>query len=265
MRTTVARIAVVCVSIVAVNLIFAGQGLAAIDTASIAGTWLFDEGKGDVAKDSSKSGNDGKLVGAPKWVDGKLGKALDFNGTSDYVEVADSDSLDITDSITIVAWIYKRSDAIHGGTIVGKWKQAGDTWSYVLYGLGDTGGGFRLMWTDKPVNQTNLEGPYQLPNNEWIHYAATYDGSTMRVFANAEEIVNIAANKEINVSVNPVWIGNDGYQQHFNGVIDEVAIFNVALNESDIKNIMTQGLASATAVSSVDKAASTWGNMKADH
>lgn len=265
MRDIALRISILFISLIFISLIISGQCIAVINPTSVIGAWLFDEGEGNIAKDSSKNKNDGKLIGPPKWTNGKIGKALDFNGVSDYVEVADSDSLDITDSITIVAWIYKRSDAVHGGTIVAKWKQAGDTWSYVLYGLGDSGGGFRLMWTDKPINQTNLEGPYQLPNNEWVHYAATYDGSTMRVFSNAKEICNISANKKINVSVNPVWIGNDGYQQHFNGIIDEVAIFNTALTESDIKNIMTQGIAAVTAVSSVRKLICLWGSIKTDH
>lgn len=252
----------VCISLIVVSLIFVDVSNAKVDPASAIGAWLFDEGSGNKVKDSSKNGNDGKLTGT-KWVDGKFGKALDFNGSSDYVEIPDSDSLDVTNSIAIVAWIFKKADASHGGTIVGKWKQMGDTWSYVLYGLGDSGGGFRLMWTDKPTNQTNLEGPYQLPNNEWIHYAATYDGSIMRVFSNAKELVNIAANKKINISTNPVWIGNDGYQQHFNGIIDEFAIFNTALSENDINSIMTQGLALALAVGpSASRLVNTWGKIK---
>jgi hypothetical protein len=240
---------------------FVGQSFAKIDKQSIAGAWLFDENTGKVAKDISENGNDGNLMGNPKWVNGKFGKALDFNGSTDYVEVANSDSLDITNAITIVAWIYKRSDAVHGGTIVGKWKQVGNTWSYVLYGLGDAGGGFRLMWDDKPT-QTNLEGPYQLPNNDWVHYAATYDGSSMKVFENGKEIATINANRKINVSANPVWIGNDGYQQHFNGILDEVAIFNVALTVNEIKSIMEEGLSKTLAVSASGKVTLTWGNIK---
>ena len=159
-----------------------------------------------------------------------------------------------------MAWIFKRSDAIHGGTIVGKWKQNGDVWSYVLYGLGDSGGGWRLRWND--ASQTNLEGPYQLPNNEWVHYAATYDGSTMVVYENAKEIMNIAADKEIAVTDNPVWIGNDGYQQHFNGLLDEVGIFSAALSVDEIEDIMTKGLAAVLAVDSIGKSAVTWGDIK---
>jgi len=236
-----------------------GQSSAKIDSKSIVGMWLFDEGEGKVAKDSSANKNDGKPIGNPKWVEGRFGKALDFNGSSDYVEVADSKSLDITGDITIVLWLYKRPAG--RGTLVGKWKQVGDVWSYVLYDRGEGGGGWRLRWSDQ--SQTNLEGPYTLPDNEWVHNAATYDGSSMKVFENGEEIGNIAANKQIDVTDNPVWIGNDGYQQHFNGILDEVAIFNVALTKGDIQNIMDEGLEQAFAVADIsDKLTTTWSAIK---
>ena len=240
-------------------VLLAAQGHA-IDKRSLAGAWLFDEGSGNTAGDMSGNSNDGELKGNPEWSEGQFGKALDFNGSSDYVEVPHSDSLSITGDITIVAWIFKRSDAIHGGTIVGKWKQNGDVWSYVLYGLGDSGGGWRLRWND--ASQTNLEGPYQLPNDEWIHYAATYDGSTMVVYENAKEIVSIAADKEIAVTDNPVWIGNDGYQQHFNGLLDEVGIFSVALTVDEIEDVMARGLTTVLAVDSIGKSVVTWGHIK---
>ncbi len=47
------------------------------------GIWLFDEGNGDIAKDSSGNGNEGQIMNAPEWVDGKSGKALRFDGVDD--------------------------------------------------------------------------------------------------------------------------------------------------------------------------------------
>ena len=70
--------------------------------------------------------------------------------------------------------------------------------------------------------------------------------------------------KRSDVTDNPVWIGNDGYQQHFNGLIDEVAIFNVALTVDEIKRIIKQGLSEVLAVSPRGKIALTWGRIKND-
>jgi len=67
----------------------------AIDKSSIVAVWLFDEGSGQVAHDSSENGNDAEFQGQPKWVDGKFSKALWFNGSTDYIAAPDSESLDI--------------------------------------------------------------------------------------------------------------------------------------------------------------------------
>ncbi|HJO12307.1 MAG TPA: hypothetical protein QGI39_09750, partial [Gammaproteobacteria bacterium] len=53
------------------------------------GFWQFDEGKGDQAADASGNKFQGKMIGNPKWVEGKVGKALQFDGAKAYVEVAD--------------------------------------------------------------------------------------------------------------------------------------------------------------------------------
>jgi hypothetical protein len=66
------------ISLILVSQMFAFQSYAKIDLGTCVGTWLFDEGNGDIAKDSSGNGNDGKINGAT-WVNGKFSKALSFN------------------------------------------------------------------------------------------------------------------------------------------------------------------------------------------
>ena len=81
-------------------------GYAKLDPKNAVGIWLFDEGNGDTAKDSSGNGNDGTLEG-PKWVDGKFGKALEFNGASDYVDTGNNPITDLngTKIFSISAWV----------------------------------------------------------------------------------------------------------------------------------------------------------------
>ena len=134
-----ARITMICISLIIIGLLFIVQSDAKIDPKSAAGAWLFDESSGKVAKDSSENGYDGELMGNPKWVDGKFGKALDLNGSTDYVEVESQPGLDITGDITVTAWIKKRPAG--RGTIISKWRQNGDVWSYVLYDIGEPGAG----------------------------------------------------------------------------------------------------------------------------
>jgi len=74
------RANVICISLVAIGLLFAATGKAEIDPDSIAGLWLFDEGAGDEAADISGNEYHGDLQDGPYWVDGVFGKALEFNG-----------------------------------------------------------------------------------------------------------------------------------------------------------------------------------------
>ena len=73
------------------------------------GIWHFDENTGTIAYDSSGRGNDGTLkpnaVNRPQWTMGINGSALNFDGIDDYVEVSDDNTLDLTDAITIEAWM----------------------------------------------------------------------------------------------------------------------------------------------------------------
>lgn len=84
-------------------LIVSPSAIGKIDPETVAGMWLFEEGGGDAAKDSSDAGNDGTIAGPKKWQDGKFGKALEFDGSSVYVEVQANDSI-ILEELTIVAW-----------------------------------------------------------------------------------------------------------------------------------------------------------------
>jgi len=72
-----------------------GLNLTNTASAELVGWWKLDEGSGTTAYDSSGNGNDASFKGAPAWVeDGKFGKALKFNGSSDYLTAHDSESLD---------------------------------------------------------------------------------------------------------------------------------------------------------------------------
>ena len=83
-----------CISLMIVSFTFTEQSSALIDENSIAGIWLLDDGTGKVAVDSSENGNDGELIGDPKWVAGKFGKALEFDGAA--LSVSPSDKLSST-------------------------------------------------------------------------------------------------------------------------------------------------------------------------
>ncbi len=89
--------------VVAFMLTASPSVLAKVNPADLVGMWLFEEGAGDVAKDTSEAGNDGTIAGPKKWRDGKFGRALEFDGAGVYVEVESNDSITL-EELTIVAW-----------------------------------------------------------------------------------------------------------------------------------------------------------------
>ena len=84
---------VVCASLIVISLILTGISDAKVDLNTAVGMWLFDEGSGNIAKDSSGNGNDGQLTNGPKWVQGRFVRALEFDGKDDYVKISSSASL----------------------------------------------------------------------------------------------------------------------------------------------------------------------------
>ncbi len=91
----------------------------------------FDEGKGSVVEDRSEKGNNGVIHGGAKWVDGKFGKALEFNGTDSFVEIQDDDSLNPADGLTVAAWVKAYKKVNYGG-IVDRWEQDAKTFKGYL-------------------------------------------------------------------------------------------------------------------------------------
>ena len=73
--------------------------------ANTAGLWHFNEGSGTTVSDASSNNNDGTIFGTETWVSGAFGNALEFDGSSTRVDIADSASLSITDSITLELWV----------------------------------------------------------------------------------------------------------------------------------------------------------------
>ena len=85
-------------------LIIPSLGIANVAEDGLVAYWPFDEGNGKKAIDVTGNGHDGEFVGSPKWVDGKFGTALEFNGADNHVAVADDDALDLAENLTFMAW-----------------------------------------------------------------------------------------------------------------------------------------------------------------
>ena len=248
------RLTAVSISLIIVSLMFTGISDAKIDLSTCVGMWLFDNGKGDIAIDSSGNGNDGELIANPDWVDGKFDGALEFDG-GNHVEILNSDSLN-GDSFTLSLWCQPNELRIQGLAD----KTPAPQWRLFMNNPGGN-----VEFDALPGEIGNIATP-ATSVGQWSHIAATYDAgtATAKIYFDGA-LTQEAAGVDMNVS-SPVNINIASPEStRFNGIIDEVGIFNVALTVDDIKNIMNDGLASATgmtAVSTSGKLTTTWAKIK---
>jgi hypothetical protein len=256
-----ARYSVFSISIVILSLMFTSISNAEIDPKTLAGLWLFDQGSGNVAEDLSGNGNDGKLDG-PKWTNGKFGKSLEFDDSKTFVDCGNDKSLDVN-SFTLSVWVFPTviNLATHE-MIVGKgW--SGTERSYYMSIL--QGKAFVSHRDPGNTAQSNVQGTTELKKNAWYHLAGVHDraGKTVAIYVNGVKESEKKIDYDVMVTPKKVLIGNLGdHTLFFGGKIDEVAIFNVAVDEKDIKQIMSKGFSSVLAVSPKGKLATVWGDIK---
>ncbi len=244
--TTARRSFTTCTMSLVLGLLCLSQSSAQIKSESIAGLWLMDEGSGTIAKDSSGHGYDADLKAGPKWVAGRFGRALEFDGTN-YLEVRNS-AKDLAFGgvapFSITAWVKNQG----GGTILGKFN-GGVIGAYILQTSGST------LSFHREVSPWAYDGTKTLPSNEWGHAAATYDGAVMKLYVNGAFDAQQDRGAQNTDTATPVCIGarltSGAPSQFFRGALDEVALFNVALTEDQIKLAM-KGLAGQVATAAVN-------------
>jgi hypothetical protein len=224
---------------------------------NIKGMWYLEEGSGSVS-DASLCSKNGINNGAATNANGKIGKAYDFDGSTNYINLGSGGQKIFSSSpneLTGMAWIYPRAA---GGDIPLWQGWGGQFW----IGLG----GAPLGTATMGVHQTELyslcsdyNGPWfhaigsqVLPPNKWHHLAGTYDKAEniIRIYANGvlQASINLNANECLSnpSSYHPPTIGagttGSGYSNHFDGIIDEVVMFNRELAASEILDIYKQGV-----------------------
>lgn len=213
------------------------QGCAA-PPAGIVGWWPGDGNPNDIV-----NGNSGTLMGGVMFVPGEVGQAFSFNGTN-FVQVPNSPALEPA-NVTVEAWIKTTflPSPYSAHFIVAKSGSDG----YHGYELGTT--------VDGKVRFTVLGGgPYGdavgtslVADGEWHHIAGTFDGSYLRIYVDGNLDATVLYTGGIAyIGSSPLYIGKrqyEGIPGFFNGLVDEVEIYNEALSAEDIVAIVKAGSA----------------------
>jgi len=198
------------------------------NTGQLVALWSLDEGEGTTVTDSSGNQHTGVLKGDPTWTTGVIGGALEFDGDGDYVDLGTSPSFDITDRITVAAWIKVTSFDVDWQTIISK----GD----VAWRLSRSQGN-NLHFACTGLWPEWVHGTANVNDGQWHHAAGVYDGATLRLYVDGQLDVSMATAGRINVCEYPVTIGEnlEEPQRAWNGTIDEVRLYNYALSEMEVR------------------------------
>lgn len=232
----------------------------------IVALWLFDEGNGDVAKDSSGNGHDGNLTNGPKWVEGKFGKALEFDGVDDYV---DPGVFPITynNAFTAMIWVYPTQ--LRFEQTIGRGQSWDDQDGDIQLRIEDAQGHVKPhLWAGSWVV---FQSAGAVKANEWSHLAMTFDGEKLLLYINGEldaMSATAGAPGEDKGNDNPAFIGcyldQDGVAtgSHYVGIMDDICYMDEALEQEKIGEIMAKGMSNYLAIQPSGKLTATWGEIK---
>ena len=173
------------------------------------------------------------LINSPTF-DPTNGGTIRFDGTDEYAAVQYNSSLDITNAITVEAWVKYASQGEIGGV--------GRTYSVISYKgypwtwlLEDISGQFNFRISTTSDSDSRLDSNYYHGLNNWDHVVCTYNGSTQAIYVNGVLRNSKSLTGTINTSATTIELGTYGSGDYsFNGWLANHRIYNRALTSTEI-------------------------------
>ena len=264
-------------SLIALTFITSGYAITNFDKDLVV-YFTFDNVKGKRIFDESGNRLDAAIVKDTKFVKGKYGNAVHItNDTEDCVNIPAADELEISEEITMMAWVYHED-----------WTQSSSQWldkgcyskrrgSYGMavfskndfpeLELRENHSGIAMITAGRDRQGRDWQGQntihHKMENRKWYHIAGTHNDENLKIYLDGEVIsesdsrFGFAGTNDEDLRIGCAK-GKPEYS-FAGGAIDEVAIWSRALSETEIRAVMRGTL---FAVSPKDKVATTWGNIK---
>lgn len=201
-------------------------------------------GDGFAAKDRTPYGNNGTVNGATlttdRHGDADADAAYNFDGVDDYITLPNSTDFNMSNSFTISAWINPASIANETNYNIFYRYRFGEMKGYrlILAGYSGANNCLQLAVADGTQRGGDCSNYYLTDIGRWYHVAATYDQGTIKYYADGElvDTQNTAVTSIVNYDAN-AYIGRDGGSERLHGKLDEVRLWNRALNAAEIKTL----------------------------
>lgn len=218
----------------------------------LVGYWSFDIEDGPT--DLTGNGHDGVIHGKLQVVEGKVGDALEFNGTTDYVAIPHHKAISELDALSMAAWIQPKR---HGAWVAVLEKGIHLSWSYGFFIEPDGTLSFEVS-TGPANNLVCCVGNVALKIDQWYHIFGSYDGKSVKAYVDGKLEGEMAGNGAVHITEGlPFTIGSRNGQNFFAGVIDEVAFWNEAISVEESMN--------PSPVQPKGKLTTIWGKLKTRH
>ena len=211
----------------------------------------FDEGGGAAAKDGSGNANDAVLKGTCKWVPGKVGKAVGFDGKEAYVEIPKLSGIDFDKSFTITAWV--KSTAVGADqhrTVVSNVRQYNSRRGFAIFEETQVQRRINVyrLSKDEAAKNAGVETPCGgfFDKDVWVHMAvvADFERNKLLVFKNGRDVhvtvrANVKENEWNSTGVLRIGAERPGYKNpyFYQGAIDDLRIYQKALSEAEVKKL----------------------------
>ncbi|MEK7152438.1 MAG: LamG-like jellyroll fold domain-containing protein, partial [Patescibacteria group bacterium] len=197
----------------------------------------FNQGSGSTLADRTGNGHTGTISGATWNASGKYGSALSFNGTSNWVTIPDANDLDLTNAMTIEAWV-KPNTLTGWRTIL--MKEAPGGMAYSLYSGNN---GSRPAFYGSVTSDVGVNGSGALSTSAWWHVTGTFNGSSLRIYVNGNLVGTKTLSGNIRTTTGTLRLGgNSAWGEYFKGLMDDVRVYNRVLSQAEIQTDMNAPL-----------------------
>jgi len=213
----------------------------------LAGYWNFEETTGNTVNDLTTNKNNGTLIsGIQRTVANSNpitrpeGKALYFDGVNDYINAGTNPSLEVTNTLTIEAWIKPQQNSQQGVIVSreGEYRLAIGTENTIYFAIANSNPSWTWVNTGAKINL-----------NQWNHIALTYDKGLIKTYVGGELVYSydgagVIGDYSLHASQDDLRIGNRQWYNldTFKGEIDEVRVWNVAKTQAEIQANLNQKL-----------------------
>ncbi len=209
--------------------------------------WKFDEGEGNVVKDSTGNENQGRVHNT-KWLNTDYGSALEFNGKDSYVEIPHPQNLQPEREVTVMGWFYYAEKggarSHYGARLI--WP---NDWSYLL-NSGHAGSVHFIVYGKG--GQTSVKFTENLLNVPgWNHIAGTSARRGTKLYLNGKPVTNLpygvskiryGTNKDkFKIFMGVKHRGPAGDGTPFKGRMDEIKTYSRALSDEEVKTEFDKG------------------------